>query len=56
VALAAQRPDRAQTRLLQALAGELDGLPGEFTTADALLRPLSTHFIPDAYAPDDLLV
>ncbi|HXF19211.1 MAG TPA: hypothetical protein VN597_02065 [Streptosporangiaceae bacterium] len=55
-ALAAQRPDRAQTRLLQALAGELDGLPGEFTTADALLRPLSTHFIPDAYAPDDLLV
>jgi len=54
--LAAQRPDRAQTRLLQALAGELDGLPGEFTPADGLLRPLGSHFIPDAYAPDDLLV
>jgi hypothetical protein len=54
--LAAQRPDRAQTKLLQVLAAELDDRPDEFATADALLRPLGTHFIPDAYAPDDLLV
>jgi len=52
--LAAQRPDRAQTKLLQVLAAELAGLP-ELTTAGALLRPLGPHFIPDAYAPDDLL-
>jgi UDP-N-acetyl-alpha-D-muramoyl-L-alanyl-L-glutamate epimerase len=56
VRLAAKRPDRARTRLLQALDGELDGLPDEFASADALLHPLGTHFIPDAYAPDDLLV
>jgi hypothetical protein len=53
--LAAQRPDRAQTKLLQVLSGELDG-ESELATPAALLRPLGTHFIPDAYAPDDLLV
>ena len=53
--LAAQRPDRAGTKLLQALAGELAGLPELSTPAD-LLRPLGRHFIPDAYAADDLLV
>jgi UDP-N-acetyl-alpha-D-muramoyl-L-alanyl-L-glutamate epimerase len=52
---AAGRPDRAGSKLLQALAGELAGLP-ELTPAADLLRPLSEHFIPDAYAPDDLLV
>ncbi len=53
--LSAQRPDRAGTKLLQVLAAELDGLPGGIPAAD-LFRPLSAHFIPDEYAPDDLLV
>jgi hypothetical protein len=53
--LAAQRPDRAGTKLLQVLAAELDGLPPLSTPAE-LLRPLGHHFVPDAYAPDDLLV
>ena len=52
---AAARPDRAGGKLLQALAGELAGRP-ELTPAAGLLRPLSEHFIPDAYAADDLLV
>jgi UDP-N-acetyl-alpha-D-muramoyl-L-alanyl-L-glutamate epimerase len=52
---AAARPDRASGKLLQALAGELAGLP-ELTPAADLLRPLSAHFIPDTYAADDLLV
>jgi hypothetical protein len=53
--LAAARPDRAGSKLLQALAGELAGLP-ELTPAADLLRPLGENFIPDAYAPDDRLV
>jgi hypothetical protein len=53
--LAAQRPDRAGTKLLQVLAAELDGLP-QLSTPAGLLRPLGSHFIPDVYAPDDLLV
>ena len=52
--LAAARPDRATNKLLQALAGELAGLP-ELTPAAGLLRPMSGHFIPDPYAADDLL-
>jgi hypothetical protein len=53
--LAAQRPDRAGTKLLQVLAAELDGLP-QLSTPAELLRPLGRHFVPDIYAPDDLLV
>ena len=53
--LAAQRPDRAGTKLLQVLAAELGGLP-QLSTPAELLRPLGPHFIPHAYAPDDLLV
>jgi UDP-N-acetyl-alpha-D-muramoyl-L-alanyl-L-glutamate epimerase len=53
--LAAQRPDRVGTKLLQVLAAELDGLP-QLSTPAELLRPLGRHFVPDAYAPDDLLV
>ena len=53
--LAAQRPDRAGTKLLQVLAAELDGLP-QLSTPAELLRPLGRHFVPDAYAADDLLV
>jgi hypothetical protein len=52
---AAARPDRGGGKLLQTLAGELAGLP-ELAPAADLLRPLSAHFIPDAYAADDLLV
>jgi UDP-N-acetyl-alpha-D-muramoyl-L-alanyl-L-glutamate epimerase len=53
--LAAARPDRAGSKLLQALTGELAGLP-ELTPAADLLRPLGENFIPDAYAADDRLV
>ena len=53
--LAAARPDRAGSKLLQALAGELAGLP-TLTPAADLLQPLGENFIPDAYAADDRLV
>jgi hypothetical protein len=53
--LAAQRPDRADDALLQQLAAELTGLP-DLPHADELLRPVGAHFIPDSYAPQDLLV
>jgi hypothetical protein len=52
--LAARRPDRAGTALLQALAAEFRP-PGR-PTIEALLRPVGGHWIPDAYAADDLLV
>jgi UDP-N-acetyl-alpha-D-muramoyl-L-alanyl-L-glutamate epimerase len=55
VLLAAQRPDRAGTRLLQQLASEVSTL-ADVPAAAELLRPLGNHFIPDVYAPDDLLV
>jgi hypothetical protein len=58
--LAARRPDRAGTTLLQQLAGELTALPGTPATAvsvtASLLQPMGEHFIPDAYATEDLLV
>ncbi|MGH3406917.1 MAG: hypothetical protein ACRDRJ_31090, partial [Streptosporangiaceae bacterium] len=53
--LAAQRPDRADTRLLQVLAAEVARTPDLPDTAKLLL-PMSDHFIPDSYAPQDLLV
>jgi hypothetical protein len=40
---------------LQRLAAELAGLPG-LPAAAELLRPVGDHFIPDSYAPQDLLV
>jgi hypothetical protein len=52
--LAARRPDRAGTALLQTLAAEFPP-PGQ-PTIEALLRPVGEHWIPDAYAADDLLV
>jgi hypothetical protein len=52
--LAAQRPDRADTALLQTLASELPPLPRDAVAG--LLRPVGEHAIPDAYAADDLLV
>jgi hypothetical protein len=53
--LAAQRPDRAGTALLQQLTAELAGLPGIPSPAE-LLAPMGDHFIPEEYAPQDLLV
>jgi hypothetical protein len=53
-ALAAARPDRAGTPLLQALSAELP--PVTPSDVETLLRPVGEHAIPDAYAPDDLLV
>jgi len=53
--LAAQRPDRAGTRLLQVLAAEVARTPDQ-PDAARLLLPMSDHFIPDSYAPQDLLV
>jgi hypothetical protein len=55
VRLAAARPDRAATPLLQALAAEVGPAPdGE--DPDVLLAPLGPHCIPDAYAPEAQLV
>ena len=55
--LAAARPDRAGAPLLRALVAELgaeaDGSPGALAP---LLRPSGAHFVPDDYAPEDLLV
>jgi hypothetical protein len=52
--LAAGRPDRAGTALLHALAAQFP--PPDPPTIEALLRPVGEHWIPDAYAADDLLV
>jgi hypothetical protein len=53
--LAARRPDRAGPGLLQRLAAEVAGMP-DLPSAGELLRPVGDHFIPDSYAPEDLLV
>jgi hypothetical protein len=53
--LAAQRPDRVDDKLLQSLVAELADLT-DLPTAAQLLRPIGDHFIPDAYATEDLLV
>ena len=52
--LAAQRLDRADTPLLHLLAAQL---PASAAPPDVagLLRPVGEHWIPDAYAADDLL-
>jgi hypothetical protein len=52
--LAARRGDRADGKLLQELAAEVSALPDPPST-DGLLRPAGPHFIPAAYAPEDLL-
>jgi len=53
--LAARRQDRAGTGLLQRLAAEVAEMP-DLPAAAQLLRPVGDHFIPDSYAPQDLLV
>ncbi len=52
--LAARRPDRAGSTLLHELTAQFPP-PGP-ATIGALLRPVGEHWIPDAYAADDLLV
>jgi UDP-N-acetyl-alpha-D-muramoyl-L-alanyl-L-glutamate epimerase len=52
--LAARRPDRAATTLLHELTAEFPP-PGP-PAIEALLQPAGEHWIPDAYAADDLLV
>ncbi|HEX7266415.1 MAG TPA: hypothetical protein VF256_03210 [Streptosporangiaceae bacterium] len=52
--LAARRPDRAGTALLHTLTAQFPA-PDQ-PTIEALLRPVGEHWIPDAYAADDLLV
>lgn len=55
VLLAADRPDRAGTALLQELAADVrvNGLP--VSSPDALLRAMGPHFIPDEHVERDLL-
>lgn len=52
--LAARRPDRAESPLLQDLARRLPPLSDDELAA--LLAPHVPHDVPDAYAPEDLLV
>jgi UDP-N-acetyl-alpha-D-muramoyl-L-alanyl-L-glutamate epimerase len=56
--LAARRPDRANSKLLAELAAEVATLPDTPSPAAsaALLRPVGAHFIPAAFATEDLLV
>jgi hypothetical protein len=52
--LAARRPDRAGSALLHSLTAQFP--PPDPPTIEALLHPVGGHWIPDAYATDDLLV
>jgi UDP-N-acetyl-alpha-D-muramoyl-L-alanyl-L-glutamate epimerase len=55
--LAAARPDRRDTALLQSLREAVESAPGSTPCPPAgLLSPLGPHYIPDRYAPPDLLV
>jgi hypothetical protein len=56
VALAGARPDRAASPVLGALAARLGPDLPPPAAAERLLRPRGRHFVPDAYATDDLLV
>jgi hypothetical protein len=52
--LAAARPDRQHTALLHSLRALVPDGSGPAGTS--LLAPLGPHYIPDRYAPSDLLV
>jgi len=55
--LAASRSDRQQTALLQSLRAAVDATSSAgFLQTTELLAPVGSHFIPDRYAPQDLLV
>ena len=55
VVLAASRPDRAETTLLQELAAEITGRPDAPTTAEieAMRHPVGASFVPAAYSFED---
>jgi UDP-N-acetyl-alpha-D-muramoyl-L-alanyl-L-glutamate epimerase len=50
VLLAAARPDRTGSPVLRALRDEIGGLSPPEADVDALLAPLSEHFVPEPYA------
>jgi hypothetical protein len=54
--LAAARPDRRSTVLLQSLQALVAAEPDAPFSAAELLSPIGSHHIPDRYAPPDLLV
>ncbi len=54
LSLAVDRPDRRDSRMLHALHALVADLPG--STGPTLLAPMGPHYIPDRYAPSDLLV
>jgi hypothetical protein len=57
VELAASRPDRQGEVLLQSLRAAVEATPNSgFPGATELLSPIGSHWIPDRYAPPDLLV
>jgi hypothetical protein len=56
VTLATARSDRATSPVLRALAARLGPDLPPPTAVARLLRPRGGHFVPDAYATDDLLV
>jgi hypothetical protein len=55
--LAAQRDDRAESKLLQELAAEVAALPDAPSAVmpAELLRPVGQHFIPAPFATEDLI-
>jgi UDP-N-acetyl-alpha-D-muramoyl-L-alanyl-L-glutamate epimerase len=57
VLLAAARPDRGATSTLQSLRSEVERAPGSRRYDNVeLFAPQGPHYIPDGYAPADLLV
>jgi hypothetical protein len=56
VTLASLRSDRAGTPVLEALVARLGADLPPAAAVERLLDPLGDHFVPDAYATDDLLV
>ena len=56
VTLALARSDRADTPVLRALAARLGPDLPPPAAVESLLRPRGAHFVPHAYATDDLLV
>jgi hypothetical protein len=54
--LAAERADRQHTPLLQSLRDEVSAGTTVSTDPSPLLAPIGPHYIPERYAPPDLLV
>lgn len=54
--LAAARPDRKRSPVLQVLVAELKARGVEEPDPAALLKSIGSHFVPDRYAPADFVV